>query len=160
MQRRCASTLEPEVSCRPCPEPPVGRATPEAILSRAALTGHAGSAVPYRPPRTSARHTRDATGRRGPPDSGFRRVQRHRNDSLLRHMQRERGRAKHGAANKRRPDDSQLFHKILPSLQYGSQFTLMWNNASNIEHQAEFNLANLDLHQRWIVGRAVFARQI
>jgi len=124
------------------------------------LAGNTVSAVPYSTPRTSARHTRDATGRRRPPDPGFRRVQRHRNDCLLRHMQRERDRAKHGAANKRRPNDSQLFHEIFPSLQYGPQFTLIWNNVSNTEHQAEVNLANLDLYQRWIVVRPVFARQI
>jgi hypothetical protein len=82
------------------------------------LTGNAGGAVPYSAPRTSARHTRDAAGRRRPPDPGFRRVQRHRNDCPLRHMQRERDRAKHRAANKRCPDDSQLFHEIFPSLFY------------------------------------------
>jgi hypothetical protein len=38
------------------------------------LTGNAGGAVPYSAPRTSARHTRDAAGRRRPPDPGFRRV--------------------------------------------------------------------------------------
>ena len=84
------------------------------------LAGNARSAVPYSAPRTSARHTRDAAGRRRPPDPGFRRVQRHRNDGRLRDMQRERDRAKHRAANKRCPDDSQLFHEILPSLQDAS----------------------------------------
>ena len=63
------------------------------------LAGNARSAVPYSAPRTSARHTRDAAGRRRPPDPGFRRVQRHRNDGRLRDMQRERDRAKHRAAN-------------------------------------------------------------
>ena len=111
------------------------------------LTGNTVSAVPYRAPRTSARHTRDADGRPRPPDPGFRRVRRHRNDRLLRYMQRVRDRTKHSAANERCPDDSQLFHESFPSLQYGSQF--IRNNASNIEHQAGSNLANLDLYQRW-----------
>jgi hypothetical protein len=82
------------------------------------LAGNTVSAVPYSAPRTSARHTRDAAGRRRPPDPGFRCVQRHRNDCLLRQMRRERDRAKHRAANKRCPDDSQLFHEIFPSLFY------------------------------------------
>jgi hypothetical protein len=67
-------------------------------------------------------------------------------------MHRVRDRAKHGAAHKRCPDDSKLFHEILPSLQYGSQFTLIWNNVSDIKHQAEADLADLDLYQRWIVS--------
>jgi hypothetical protein len=87
------------------------------------LAGNTVSTVPYRTPRSSARHTRDAGGRPRSPDPGVRRVQRHRNDRLLRHMQRERDRAKQGAANDRCPDDSQLFHEIFPSLQCGSQFT-------------------------------------
>jgi hypothetical protein len=38
-------------------------------------------------------------------------------------MQGERDRAKHRAADKRCPNDSQLFHEIFPSLLYGSQLT-------------------------------------
>src|SRR5438067_11782747 len=81
------------------------------------LTGNAGSAVPYRAARSPARHTRDASRCPWPTDPGFRRVQHHRNDCLLRHMHRERDRATHCAANKPCPDHSQLFHEILPSLQ-------------------------------------------
>jgi hypothetical protein len=108
-----------------CPKPPVGRAALVGDLKPRGLAGNAGSAVPYRAPRTSARHTRDAGGRPRPPDPGLRRVQRHRNDCLLRHMQREGDRAKHRAANKRCPDDSKLFHEISP-------ITLLQINAKDI----------------------------
>jgi hypothetical protein len=159
MQRRGSTVpLSHEFLAARCPKPPVGRATLGGDLKPRGLAGNTVSAVPYRAPRTSSRHTRDAGGRPRPPDPGFRRVRRHRNDRLLRYMQRVRDRTKHSAANKRCPDDSQLFHESFPSLQYGSQF--IRNNASNIEHQAESNLANLDLYQRWIVIRPVFARQI
>jgi hypothetical protein len=69
------------------------------------LAGNAGSTVPYRAPRTSARHTSDAGGRPRPPDPGIRRIQRDRNDSLLREMQRQWDRAKHRAANEHCSDD-------------------------------------------------------
>jgi hypothetical protein len=42
----------------------------------------------------------------------------------------------------------------------GSQFTLIRNNVSNTKHQAEADLANLDLYQRWIAVRPVFPSQI
>jgi len=102
------------------PSPTAARRSSGSVgrcVSRAGLAGDAGSAVPYRAARTSARHTRDAGRCPRPPDPGFRCVKRHRNDCLLRHMHRERDRAKHCAANKRCPDDSQLFHEILRSLQ-------------------------------------------
>ena len=156
----CASTFEPRVSCCSMPNAARRASGTGGDLKPRGLAGNTVSAVPYRAPRTSARHTRDAGRRPRPPDPGFRRVRRHRNDRLLRYMQRVRDRTKHSAANKRCPDDSQHFHESFPSLQYGSQFTLIWNNASNIEHQAESNLANLDPYQRWIVVRLVFPGQI
>ena len=70
----------------------------------------------YGAPRTSARHARDAAGRRRPPDPGFRRVQPHRNDCLLRHVQRERDRTKHRAASEHSTDDSEFFHEITASI--------------------------------------------
>ncbi len=127
---------------------PSGERDERRSRSAQSLTGNTGGAVPYRAPRTSARHTGNAGGRSRSSDPGFRRVQRHRDDGLLRDMQRERDRTKHGAADECRPDDSQFFHEIFPSVRYGSQFSLIGNNASNIEHRAEFNLASLDLCQR------------
>ena len=99
-----------------CPKPPASGI--EGDLKPRGLASNTVSAVPYSAPRTSACHTCDAGRSPRTPDPSFRRVQHHRNDCLLRHMQRERDRAKHGAADKRCPDDSQLFHEIFPSLFY------------------------------------------
>jgi hypothetical protein len=110
-----ASTFEPRVSCCSMPKAARRASGTGGDLKPRGLAGNAVSAAPYRAPRTSARHTRDADGRPRSPYPGFRGVQRHRSDRALRNMQRERGRAKHHAANERSPDDSQLPHEIFPS---------------------------------------------
>ena len=85
---------------------------PEGYLKpRGLLASNASGAAPCR----SARHTGDAAGRPRPPYPCIRRIQRDRNDSLLREMQRQRDRAKHRAANERCSDDYQLFHEISPA---------------------------------------------
>lgn len=71
------------------------------LKSRSLLASNASGAAPCR----SARHTCDAAGRPRPPDPCIRRIQRDRNDSRLREMQRQRGSAKHHAANERCSDD-------------------------------------------------------
>ena len=83
------------------------------LKSRSLLASNASGAAPCR----SARHTCDAAGRPRPPDPCIRRIQRDRNDSLLREMHRYRDRAKHRAANDRHSNDCQLFHEI-PLLRY------------------------------------------
>jgi hypothetical protein len=74
---------------------------PEGDLKPRGLASNASGAAPC----SSARHTCDAAGRPRPPDPGIRRIQRDRNDSLLREMQRQRDRAKHRAANERYSDE-------------------------------------------------------
>jgi len=75
---------------------------PEGDLKPCGLSAsNASGAAPCR----SARHTCDAAGRRRPPDPCIRRIQRDRNDSRLREMQRQRDSAKHHAANERCSDD-------------------------------------------------------
>ena len=83
---------------------------PEGDLKPRGLAGNAGGAAPV----SSASYTCDAGGRPRPPDPGIRRIQRDRNDGLLREMQRQRDRAKHRAANERHSDDCQLFHAFPP----------------------------------------------
>ena len=86
-------------------------------LNCRSLAGDAGRAVPYRAPRRSARHTRDAGRCPRSSDPRVRRVQRHRNGCPWRHVQGEGCRAKHCAANERSPDDNELLHQILHSVQ-------------------------------------------
>src|ERR1700745_1550391 len=88
------------------------RRVPEGYLKpRGLLASNASSAAPCR----SARHTCDAAGRPRPPDPCIRCIQRDRNDSRLRKMQRQRGSAKHHAANERCSDDCELFHESPPA---------------------------------------------
>jgi len=75
---------------------------PEGDLKPCGLSAsNASGAAPCR----SARHTCDAAGRPRPPDPCIRLIQRDRNDSRLREMQRQRDSAKHHAANERCSDD-------------------------------------------------------
>lgn len=71
------------------------------LKPRGLIASNASGAAPCR----SARHTCDAAGRPRPPDPCIRRIQRDRNDSRLREMQRQRDSAKHHAANERCSDD-------------------------------------------------------
>ena len=74
---------------------------PEDDLKPCLLASNASGAAPCR----SARHTCDAAGRPRSSDPCIRRIERDRNDSRLREMQRQRDGAKHHAANERCSDD-------------------------------------------------------
>jgi hypothetical protein len=76
-------------------------AAPRATKPRRLLASNASCAAPC----SSARHACDAGGRPRSSDPRIRRIERDRNDSRLREMQRQRDSAKDHAANERCSDD-------------------------------------------------------
>jgi hypothetical protein len=109
-------------------------------LNSRSLAGDAGRAVPYRAPRSSARHTRDAGRCPRSSNPRVRRVQRHRNGCSRRHVQGDGDRAKYCAANKRCPDDNELLHQILHSVQVaGTEFCSISPRSFSSDRRDQFS---------------------